>query len=114
MRSPWPTWVTALTKTLSEEFAGRGVRVNAIAPGFIRTPMWTDPGGFGDHVAGMVGSSGADEVIEKVAPEMLGITVGRFAEADEVSALALFLASDRAAMMTGSEYLIDGGASKTL
>ncbi len=106
--------LTNLTKALSEEFAGRNVRVNAIAPGFVRTPMWTDSGGFGEHVARLTGAANAAEVIEKVAPEMLGITVGRFAEPDELCGLALLLASDRAAMMTGAEYLVDGGVSKTL
>ena len=40
--------LTNLTKALSEEFAPRGVRVNAVAPGPVRTPFWTDPGGFAD------------------------------------------------------------------
>ena len=106
--------LTNLTKALSEEFAGRSIRVNAIAPGFVRTPMWTDSGGFGEHVARLTGAANAAEVIEKVAPEMLGITVGRFADPDEICGLALLLASDRAAMMTGAEYLVDGGVSKTL
>jgi NAD(P)-dependent dehydrogenase (short-subunit alcohol dehydrogenase family) len=106
--------LTNLTKALSEEFAPQGVRVNAIAPGFVRTPMWTAPGGFGDSVAELTGSRNASEAIDKAAPEMLGITVGRFAEAEELCGLALLLASARGAMMTGSEYLVDGGASKTL
>jgi NAD(P)-dependent dehydrogenase (short-subunit alcohol dehydrogenase family) len=106
--------LTNLTKALSEEFAGRKVRVNAIAPGFVRTPMWTDPGGFGEHVARLTGAADVTEVIEKTAPEMLGISVGRFADPDELCGLALLLASDSAAMMTGSEYLVDGGVSKTL
>jgi NAD(P)-dependent dehydrogenase (short-subunit alcohol dehydrogenase family) len=106
--------LTNLTKALSEEFAGRNVRVNAIAPGFVRTPMWTGPGGFGEHVAQLTGAADASEVIESKAPEMLGITAGRFAEPEEICGLALLLASDAGAMMTGAEYLVDGGVSKTL
>ena len=106
--------LTNLTKALSEEFAGRNVRVNAIAPGFVRTPMWTGPGGFGEHVAQLTGAADVTEVIESKAPEMLGITVGRFAEPDELCGLALLLASDAGRMMTGAEYLVDGGVSKTL
>jgi len=106
--------LTNLTKALSEEFAGRGIRVNAIAPGFVRTPMWTGSGGFGEHVAELTGSQDATEAIEQTAPDMLGISVGRFAEPDELCGLALLLASNRGAMMTGAEYLVDGGASKTL
>jgi NAD(P)-dependent dehydrogenase (short-subunit alcohol dehydrogenase family) len=106
--------LTNLTKALSEEFAGRNVRVNAIAPGFVRTPMWTEPGGFGEYVARLTGATGIAEVIEKTAPEMLGITMGRFAEPEEICGLALLLASDAGIMMTGAEYLVDGGVSKTL
>ena len=106
--------LTNLTKALSEEFAGRNVRVNAIAPGFVRTPMWTDAGGFGEHVARLTGAADVIEVVEKTAPEMLGITVGRFAEPEELTGLALLLASDQGVMMTGAEYLVDGGVSKTL
>lgn len=106
--------LTNLTKALSEEFAGNNVRVNAIAPGFVRTPMWTDPGGFGEYVQHLTGAADVDEVIEKTAPAMLGISVGRFAEPEELCGLALLLASDQAVMMTGSEYLVDGGVSKTL
>lgn len=101
--------LTNLIKALSEEFAGRGVRVNAIAPGFVRTPMWTDPGGFGEHVAALTGAADATEVIMSKAPDLLGITVGRFAEPDELCGLALLLASGAGRMMTGSEYLVDGG-----
>jgi NAD(P)-dependent dehydrogenase (short-subunit alcohol dehydrogenase family) len=103
-----------LTKSLAEEFTGQGVRVNAVAPGFIRTPMWTEPGGFGEHVAQMLERDDAADVIENVAPEMLGITAGRFAEPEEVADLVTFLASERAVMMTGAEYLVDGGAVKCL
>lgn len=106
--------LTNLTKALSEEFAGSKVRVNAIAPGFVRTPMWTEPGGFGEHVQHLTGAGDVGEVLEKIAPAMLGISAGRFAEPEELCGLALLLASDQAVMMTGSEYLVDGGVSKTL
>ena len=102
-----------LTKSLSEEFAPQGLRVNAISPGFIRTPMWTEPGGFGEYVADLVGAD-LDKVIAEVGPEMLNITLGRFSEPEEVAALAVFLASDAASSMTGAEYLVDGGVVKTL
>ncbi|MER6319433.1 SDR family oxidoreductase [Streptomyces sp. NPDC001581] len=120
-RMPFPTVVdysaakaalTSLTKALSEEFAPRGVRVNAIAPGPVRTPFWTAPGGFADAVAASAGTT-AQEAMDLVVPRQTGITTGRFTEPQEVADLALFLASPRAANITGAEFLIDGGQTKT-
>ncbi|MFG2570920.1 SDR family NAD(P)-dependent oxidoreductase [Streptomyces sp. NPDC048567] len=105
--------LTNLNKSLSEEFASQGVRVNAIAPGPVRTPFWTAPGGFADVTAAAAGTT-AKEAIDVVVPESMGITSGRVTEAHEVAALTLFLASPLAANITGTETLIDGGQTKTL
>ena len=86
--------LTNLTKALVRGVRRPNVRVNAIAPGFVRTPMWTGPGGFGEHVAQLTGAADVDRGDRVKAPEMLGITVGRFAEPDELCGLALLLASD--------------------
>ncbi|MEU6867495.1 oxidoreductase [Streptomyces sp. NPDC046876] len=104
--------LTSLTKALSEEFAPRGVRVNSIAPGPVRTPFWTAPGGFAETVAASAGTT-AQEAMDVVVPQQTGITTGRFTEPQEVANLALFLASPRAANITGAEFLIDGGQTKT-
>ncbi|MET8249075.1 oxidoreductase [Streptomyces sp. NPDC005202] len=100
------------TKALSEEFAPRGVRVNAVAPGPVRTPFWTDPGGFADAVAAGAGST-AQEVLDEVVPRQMGISTGRITEGKEVADLVVFLASPRAANITGAEFVIDGGQTKT-
>ncbi|GAA4982258.1 SDR family NAD(P)-dependent oxidoreductase [Actinopolymorpha pittospori] len=81
-----------LGKSLSEEFAPRGVRVNAICPGPVRTPFWTAPGGFADATAAQAGTT-AQEAIDVVVPQTMGISTGRVTEAHEVADLALFLAS---------------------
>ncbi|MGW1024742.1 SDR family NAD(P)-dependent oxidoreductase [Streptomyces sp. NPDC002577] len=104
--------LTSLTKALSEEFAPRGVRVNAIAPGPVRTPFWTAPGGFADIVAADAGTT-AEEAVEVVVPRQMGISTGRFTEPQEVADLAVFLASPCAANITGAEFVIDGGQTKT-
>ncbi|MFE6741860.1 SDR family NAD(P)-dependent oxidoreductase [Streptomyces tubercidicus] len=105
--------LSSLTKSLSEEFAPQGVRVNAIAPGPVRTPFWTAPGGFADATAAQAGTT-AQEAIDVVVPQSMGISTGRVTEAHEVADLALFLASPLAGNITGAEFTIDGGQVKTL
>ncbi|MGW4562998.1 SDR family NAD(P)-dependent oxidoreductase [Streptomyces sp. NPDC004561] len=121
-RLPFPTVVdysaakaalASLTKSLSEEFAPRGVRVNSIAPGPVRTPFWTEPGGFADVMASQSGTT-AQEAIDVVVPQSMGISTGRVTEAHEVADLALFLASPLAGNITGAEFTIDGGQVKTI
>lgn len=105
--------LSSLTKSLSEEFAPRGVRVNAIAPGPVRTPFWTAPGGFADATAAHAGTT-AQEAIDVVVPQSMGISTGRVTEPQEVADLALFLASPLAGNITGAEFTIDGGQVKTV
>lgn len=83
--------VIGLTKTLAKEFASRGIRVNAIAPGFIRTKM--------------------TDAIPETARENLikQIPLNRLGEPDDVAKLALFLASDMSSYITGQIIKVDGG-----
>ncbi|MEU8509089.1 oxidoreductase [Streptomyces brevispora] len=104
--------LSSLTKALSEEFAPRGVRTNAIAPGPVRTPFWTAPGGFADAAATGTGKSAA-ETLDEVVPQQMGISTGRITEPREVAELCAFLASPLAANITGAEFVIDGGQIKT-
>ncbi|MFH1378052.1 MAG: 3-oxoacyl-[acyl-carrier-protein] reductase [Planctomycetota bacterium] len=80
-----------LTKTAAKEFASRGVRVNAVAPGYIRTAM-TD--------------ALKDEVKDKMTAV---IPLGSFGEADNVADAVAFLASDMSSYVTGQTLLVDGG-----
>ncbi|WP_405914804.1 SDR family NAD(P)-dependent oxidoreductase [Streptomyces sp. NBC_00728] len=105
--------LTNLNKTLSEEFAPQGVRVNAVSPGPVRTPFWTAPGGFADATAAAAGVT-AQEALDVVVPQSMGIASGRITEAREVADLTLFLASPVASNITGAEIVIDGGQIKTL
>ena len=92
-----------LTKTVALEAGTHGVTVNAICPGFVRTPL----------VEGQIASQAAangipeDEVVEKIMMEPAAIK--RLIEPEEVASLALFLASDDARSVTGSAYSIDAG-----
>ena len=103
--------ITNLTRVLAQEFTAQGVRVNAVAPGPVSTPAWVGPGGVADAIAQASGST--REAIVAQAAQMNSMTIGRMIAPEEVAALVLFLASDRAAAITGAEYLIDGGMVKT-
>jgi len=88
--------VLALSRELGVEFAKRGVRVNALCPGPVDTPLLKelfakDP--------------------EKAARRLVHVPIGRFARAEEIAQGALFLASDDSSYVTASTFLIDGGLS---
>ena len=85
--------VIQLTRTLAREWADRGVRVNALRPGYVETEM-----------------SRAMLAVERLRAEVLSQTpLGRLATMEEVVAPALFLASDEASYVTGAALLVDGG-----
>lgn len=83
----------ALTRTLALEWIEHGVRVNAIAPGYVRTELtrkvWSNP-----------------ELYEKILSK---IPIGRFACPEEIAPAAVFLASDAASYITGATLVVDGG-----
>jgi NAD(P)-dependent dehydrogenase (short-subunit alcohol dehydrogenase family) len=101
--------LTNLCKSLSKEY-GRKVRVNTISPGPVQTDLWLGDGGVAATVASATGTT-ADAVAQQAADDA---STGRFTFPQEVADLALFLASDRADNITGSDFLIDGGLIKTL
>jgi NAD(P)-dependent dehydrogenase (short-subunit alcohol dehydrogenase family) len=88
--------VLALSRELGVEFARRGVRVNALCPGPVATPL-------------LMELFASDE--EQAARRMVHVPMGRFAEAREISNAALFLASDESSYVTASTFLVDGGLS---
>lgn len=86
--------VLALTRELGVQFARRGVRVNALCPGPVNTPLLQelfakDP--------------------ERAARRLVHVPMGRFGEPEEIAAVAAFLASDDASFITASTFLVDGG-----
>jgi NAD(P)-dependent dehydrogenase (short-subunit alcohol dehydrogenase family) len=88
--------VLALTRELGVEFARRGVRVNALCPGPIDTPLLRelfakDP--------------------EKAQRRLVHVPMGRFGKAEEIANGVLFLASDESSFMTATTFLVDGGLS---
>jgi NAD(P)-dependent dehydrogenase (short-subunit alcohol dehydrogenase family) len=88
--------VVLLTRSMAMDYARKGIRVNAVCPGFIETPMF-------DAVWTM---GGLEEVKEKIRDAH---QVGRFGKPREIADAALFLASDESAFITGQALAVDGG-----
>jgi NAD(P)-dependent dehydrogenase (short-subunit alcohol dehydrogenase family) len=101
-----------LTKTLSQEFGPRGVRVNAVSPGPVATDLWLGKHGVAETVAQATGVD-ADTARERVIAGIGGLATGRFTTPEEVATLVVLLASERTANVTGANYVIDGGLIKT-
>ncbi|MFF2524364.1 3-oxoacyl-ACP reductase [Streptomyces liangshanensis] len=88
--------VLAMSRELGVQFAREGIRVNALCPGPVNTPLLQelfakDP--------------------ERAARRLVHIPLGRFAEADEIAAAVAFLASDDSSFVNASDFLVDGGIS---
>ncbi len=86
--------VLSMSRELGVQFAREGVRVNALCPGPVNTPLLqelfaSDP--------------------ERAARRLVHIPVGRFAEPDEIASAVLFLASDESSFITAAQFMVDGG-----
>ncbi len=92
--------VRSLARTLSAELVGRGIRVNAVSPGPIETPI------FGKLGVPEEGVPGLKEGFKDVVP------MKRFGSADEIAKPALFLASDDSSFVLGVELMVDGGTAQ--
>jgi NAD(P)-dependent dehydrogenase (short-subunit alcohol dehydrogenase family) len=88
--------VLALSRELGVQFAREGIRVNALCPGPVSTPLLTE-------------LFAADP--ERAARRLVHVPIGRFAEESEIAAAVAFLASDDASFITASTFLVDGGIS---
>lgn len=101
--------LSSYSKSLSKEFSPKGIRVNRVAPGFIQTTASED---FLKSIAEVTGS--VESALQSVMDALGGIPIGRPGFPEEVGELVAFLASDRAASITGAEYVIDGGTVPTV
>ena len=83
--------VIGMTKTAAKELAGRGIRVNAVAPGFIKTDM-------------------TDKIPEGIKEDMIhSIPLGRMGQGEDIAKAVAFLVSDDASYITGQVLKVDGG-----
>jgi NAD(P)-dependent dehydrogenase (short-subunit alcohol dehydrogenase family) len=101
-----------LTKSLSQEFGPRGIRVNAVSPGPVSTDLWLGKDGVAETVARATGVD-AETARKNVVASLGGFATGRFTTPEEVATLVVLLASKRTANVTGANYVIDGGLIKT-
>ena len=88
--------VLSMTRELGVQFARQGVRVNALCPGPVNTPLLKE-------------LFATDE--ERAARRLVHVPMGRFGEPEEMANAVLFLASDESSFMTASTFLVDGGIS---
>jgi NAD(P)-dependent dehydrogenase (short-subunit alcohol dehydrogenase family) len=102
--------LASFSKSLSKEVGPHGIRVNTISPGPVATDLWLGQSGVAQTVSHATGARPED--VEREAAQQM--VTGRFTRPEEVADLALFLASDRAANITGADFVIDGGLLPTL
>jgi NAD(P)-dependent dehydrogenase (short-subunit alcohol dehydrogenase family) len=101
-----------LTKSLSQEFGPRGIRVNAVSPGPVSTDLWLGENGVAQTVAKAMGVD-AETARARIVAGIGGFATGRFTTSEEVATLVVMLASERTGNVTGANYVIDGGLIKT-
>lgn len=98
------------SKGLAGQYAAQGIRVVTVSPGPTATPMWLGPDGVAAHQAARAGTA-ADEIVRRTEAAM---PHRRFVKAEEVADLIAFLASARAASISGIDILIDAGLTQTV
>jgi 3-oxoacyl-[acyl-carrier protein] reductase len=99
--------LVSLTKSLSKAYARDGILVNTVSPAFIRTPLVVDLLARQAQAQGITSSEAEKQFLRENRPN---IVLGRAGESEEVAAVVVFLASEAASFVTGSNYRVDGGS----
>ena len=100
----------SLSRVFADTWADRGVLVNAVAPGAVASSLWVGEGGLADQTAAAKGTT-REEALEAQAAK---IPLGRLATEEEIASVVVFLCSERASMVTGAAWAVDGGTVATI
>jgi 3-oxoacyl-[acyl-carrier protein] reductase len=100
----------SLSRAFAESYARRGVLVNAVAPGPVASPLWTEPGGLADQAAEQRGTTREEALAESAEK----VPLGRFGTEQEVAAVIAFLCSEQASDVVGAAWSVDGGSVPTI
>jgi 3-oxoacyl-[acyl-carrier protein] reductase len=100
----------SLSRVFADTWADRGVLVNAVAPGAVASSLWVGEGGLADQTAAVKGTT-REEALEAQAAK---IPLGRLATEEEIANVVVFLCSERASMVTGAAWAVDGGTVATI
>ena len=100
----------SLSRVFADTWAERGVLVNAVAPGAVASSLWVGAGGLADQTGAAKGLTRE----EALAAQAAKIPLGRIATEDEIASVVVFLCSERASMVTGAAWSVDGGTVATI
>lgn len=101
--------IRSVSKSLSMEFGAAGIRVNTVSPGPTRTPAFVGDGAFASRLAEQLNMTQM-EAIDHFVRVMRRLPLGNLVEPSDVAAVVVFLASDAARSVTGSDYAVDAGS----
>jgi len=101
--------LNAYSKALATELGTKGIRVNTVSPGVVKTPLMNE---FIENIGHQSGAS-FDETFQNII-DTVGVPIGRMAEPEEVANIVAFLASSEAQYITGANISVDGGSSPTV
>jgi NAD(P)-dependent dehydrogenase (short-subunit alcohol dehydrogenase family) len=107
------TALLSLSKSLTAEFAPRGIRSNIVSPGPTRTALFDAPGGFAEQLAERFGLS-PDDAVEHFVREVRALPSGRIGTPEDVARVIAYLLSPLAGQVTGAEWAVDGGALRQI